>query len=94
MGSRLLKWIKWLFILAIAAIVFIVGLEFALANRAEVTVNYLLGNASLHLAWVVFIAFSGGVLATLLILGIPYYFARVDLHNAREENKQLRKSAT
>ncbi len=92
MGSRLLKWIKWLFILAIAAITFIVGFEFALANRDVVTVNYLLDRVSIDLAWVIFIAFFAGILVALLILGIPYYLARVDLRNVREANKRLRES--
>lgn len=87
------KWIKFLFLMAIAVIVFIAGLAFFAANHPHpVTVNYMLGAISTHLVWVVFCAFAAGVLLTLLILGVPYYFTRVDLQNLRQEIKSLKKS--
>lgn len=89
--ARLKKWIKLLFFLVIAAIVFIAGFEFAAVNPHPVTVNYLLDTVTVHLVWVVFFAFFAGVLLTSIILGIPYYIARVDLHNLRQEVRSLKK---
>jgi len=89
--ARLKKWIKLLFFLVIAVIVFIAGFEFAAVNPHPVPVNYLLGTVTVHLVWVVFFAFFAGVLLTLIILGIPYYIARIDLHNLRQELRSLKK---
>jgi uncharacterized membrane protein YciS (DUF1049 family) len=87
------KWIKFLFLMALAVIVFIAGLAFFTANHPNpVTVKYMLGEVSTHLVWVVFYAFFAGVLLTVVILGIPYYITRVDLQNLRQELKSLKKS--
>ncbi len=90
--ARLKKWIKLLYFIVVAVIVFIAGFEFAAANPHPVTVNYLLGTVTTHLVWVVFFAFCAGILLTAIILGIPYYITRVDLSNLRQEVRTLKKS--
>ena len=91
--ARLKKWIKLILFIIIAGIVFIAGLEFAAVNPHPVTIDYVGGTVTTHLVWVVFVAFFAGVLLTSIILGIPYYIARIDLSNLRREFRALRKPA-
>lgn len=52
-------------------IVLVVGVQFSAVNSEPVTVNYLLGTASLPLSFVVVSAFAAGVVVSFIVsLGI------------------------
>ena len=55
-------WIKFILIAALLSVVLVLGLEFSTLHTQLVTVNYLLGTATLELAWVIVGAFAAGVL--------------------------------
>lgn len=60
-------WIKFVLIAAMLLVVLLLGVEFSTLHTELVTVNYLLGTATLELAWVVVGAFAAGVLVTALV---------------------------
>ncbi len=60
-------WIKFVLIAAMLLVVLLLGVEFSTLHTELVTVNYLLGTATLELAWVVVGAFTAGVLVTALV---------------------------
>ena len=60
-------WIKFVLIAAMLLVVLLLGVEFSTLHTELVTVNYLLGTATLELAWVVVGAFAAGVLITALV---------------------------
>ncbi|MCC7220524.1 MAG: LapA family protein [Candidatus Contendobacter sp.] len=60
-------WIKFILIAALLSVVLVLGLEFSTLHTQLVTVNYLLGTATLELAWVIVGAFAAGVLISALV---------------------------
>ncbi len=60
-------WIKFVLIAAMLLIVLLLGLEFSMLHTQPVTVHYLLGTATLELAWVIVGAFAAGVLLSALV---------------------------
>lgn len=60
-------WIKFVLIAAMLLVVLLLGVEFSTLHTELVTVNYLLGTATLELAWVMVGAFAAGVLVTALV---------------------------
>jgi uncharacterized membrane protein YciS (DUF1049 family) len=60
-------WIKFVLIAAVLLVVLLLGVEFSTLHTERVTVNYLVGTATLELAWVVVGAFAAGVLVTALV---------------------------
>ncbi len=60
-------WIKFVLIAVVLLVVLVLGVEFATLNTTLVTVDYLLGKATLELAWVIVSAFAAGVVITALV---------------------------
>lgn len=60
-------WIKFVLIAAILLAVLLVGVEFSTLHTDPVSINYLLGKATLPLSLVVVSAFAAGVFVTALI---------------------------
>lgn len=60
-------WIKSILIAAILLVVLLLGVEFSTLHADPVTVNYLLGTASLPLSLVVVCAFALGVVVTAVV---------------------------
>lgn len=78
-------WIKLLLAAVILLVILLVGAEFFYHNSAPVEVNYILGKATAELSWILFFAFCGGVLLTIvlgaLFVWLPAYWRRLNLQS-------------
>lgn len=78
-------WIKLLLAAVILLVILLVGAEFFYHNAAPIEVNYIFGKATAELSWILFFAFCGGVLLTILMatlfLWLPAYWRRLNLQS-------------
>jgi uncharacterized membrane protein YciS (DUF1049 family) len=63
-----MRWLKGTFALLLVIALMVVGIEFFWLNSGQqVTIKFIYGSTSAELSWVLFFAFFGGALLTLLV---------------------------